>query len=356
MKIFVSSRMRELFIERKTAVEAIHFSGHTPLYIETEPEKKDNGTKETMDQLISGADGFLSIFYLSSGKKRPILDNYTPIQYELLQFCKVHHDRPVLFFRQKPDRFVKPSKEMLAWFRKQAKIRKSKIITFESQNDFNKKLREELLKFKIGKDEINNRKTYIVRYSGPDYRGLIAKISEIIFTWYKLNIDYISHASQGDLATVYITCSTSNLSSNKIGINTESFREQICDATQRDFSIQCPDMENKWTIPFVQVNTDNTPRYTFQFYLELRAISAPGQINAISRILRDSKFNIEELQQKPTPPEYKKQAAISIWLTKKEWLQEIDDDHIEADLRDLEIKIRYLIGIQAFSIRIVRFI
>src|SRR5437588_3901455 len=99
MKIFVSSRMTELFIERKTAIEVLHFSGHTPLYIETEPIVKDVKAREVMLSLLRDADGFVSIHYLSEGQRNEeVLDNYTPIEFELVEFMKLHPHKPTLLF------------------------------------------------------------------------------------------------------------------------------------------------------------------------------------------------------------------------------------------------------------------
>src|SRR5881394_3496307 len=110
MKFFVSSRMRELFFERKTAIEVIHFAGHTPLYIETEPMVKDVEARETMLSLIQNADGFVSLHYLSEGRRdEEILFNHTPIEFELNEFMRMHPEAPVLLFKRVPDDEVAPS-------------------------------------------------------------------------------------------------------------------------------------------------------------------------------------------------------------------------------------------------------
>src|SRR5689334_3384345 len=193
MKFFVSSRMREVYLERKTAIEVIHSAGHTPLYIETEPFVKDRDARDTMLSLLKDADGFVSIHYLSQGRPNDEwLDHLAPIQFELVEFMRLHPTAPVLLFRQRADYFVAPSPQLIDWFNHQAILRKVPIHEFDGSEKLHARLSEELHRFKAERDDRKPVDRIIIRYLGPDFIGLIALLSQMIFTKYKWNVDYIS--------------------------------------------------------------------------------------------------------------------------------------------------------------------
>jgi predicted amino acid-binding ACT domain protein len=360
--------MRELHVERKTAIETVHFSGHTPIYIETEPEVKDLPARETMDSLLKNADGFISIHYLSEGLRQPdILRNYTPIEYELIHFLELHKGEkvPILLFRQIPDRFVSPSKTMIPWFDEQACKLGINIIQFSGQKELGDKLWEALRRYEQKSDVIDVKTRYIVRYSGSDYIGLIAKVTEIIFTYYKLNIDYISQAARGGLTTLYASCSPRGLPDTPMEIDRKKLKKNLKEAIEKDLQLSITenrlvDGADPRKIIDIQVDEDTTKLKPFQFYVELRTIDAPGQLNAICRVLSDPdhRFNIDELEQKPTPTEYKRQSSICLWLSKPAWSLEASESlesEIEKELRGLEFEIQSLVGVRAFTIKVVKY-
>src|SRR5258708_7296120 len=194
--------MLELFVERKTAIEVIHFAGHTPLYIETEPIVKDLEARATMLSLLSDSEAFLSLHYLSEGQRdEEILDNHTPIEFELVEFMKLHPHRPILLFQQTPDQDVTPSPNMLRFFRHKAESLKKEIVTFQGPGQLHERLLDALSHYKGRKDDIRSINSVVIRYLGPDFIGLVGKISEVIFTKHGLNVDYISHASRPRRAT-----------------------------------------------------------------------------------------------------------------------------------------------------------
>jgi len=365
MRFFVSSRMRELHVERKTAIETVHFSGHTPIYIETEPEVKDLPARETMDSLLKNADGFISVHYLSEGLRQDILRNYTPIEYELIHFLELHKGEkvPILLFRQIPDKFVSPSKTMIHWFDEQACKLRTDIVPFSGQKELGSKLWEALRHYEQDTDVLDVKNRFIVRYSGPDYIGLIAKAAEIISTFYKLNIDYISQAARGGLTTLYASCSPRGLPDTPIEIDIVKLQNDLKEGIEKDLQLaisedRLVDGANPKKILNIEVDKDTTTLKPFQFYVELRTIDAPGQLNAICRVLRDHGFNIDELEQKPTPVEYKRQSSICLWLSKPKWSSSASgslQSERERELSDLELEIRYLVGVRAFTIEVVRY-
>lgn len=362
MKWFVSSRMRELSVERKEAIEAIHFAGHTPIYIETEPQVKDEETKIVMDDLLKGSDGFVLICYLSEGRHEEVLGHLTPIQYELCKFRELHPDSPVLLFRKVPDPYVTPSPGLILWVEAVSRDLRINIVDFQGSQELDSELLKALRTYKKDRSTSDIAEKLIIRYTGPDFIGLIAKISGILFSVYKLNIDYISHASRGGLATLYASCTPRELPDHPTMIEKEELRENLIkgikedllEAAGQDRFVDGADPHGALNI---EVDKDTTAPKPFEFYVELRNIDAPGQLNAVCRVLKAHKINIDELQLKPTPPEYKRQVSICLWLSKPEWQSRLADElqkEIVKELRDLEIGLRDLIGVRAFSIRAYR--
>jgi hypothetical protein len=357
MKFFVSSRMRELFIERKTAIETIHFCGHTPLYIETEPEVKDLAARDTMDKLVADADGFISIYYLSEGKRDKILNNNTPIEYELERFLEFKKGAPVIFFKQKPDRFVTPSKTMEIWFKEKADDLGIQPIEFEGPMEMESEIGQALSQFKEQQDISCVKDRYTIRYVGPDFIGLIGKLSEVVFTGYRLNIDYISHASSGGLATTYVSCSPRIVAGNVEEISITKLEEDM----QR---IIGDDLRGAYTEeghrlvdglnpgmapPSIKVDIDPTEPRPYQFFTKVRTIDAPGQLTAICKEFRRKGFNIDEFQLRPSPSEYDRQTTMYMWLSKPiKWSKGKVKDQAE-----LERSLRYLIGVRNFTVKVV---
>ncbi|MBD0372476.1 MAG: hypothetical protein ICV60_16650 [Pyrinomonadaceae bacterium] len=359
MKFFVSSRMRELFIERKTAIETIHFCGHTPLYIETEPEVKDLEALYTMNKLVSDADGFISIYYLSEGKKDKILGYRTPIEYELEQFVELKgKDAPIIFFKQTPDRFVMPSRTMEVWFEEKASELGIQPILFDGPREMDSKIQQALGRFSDKKDAVCVKDNFIIRYVGPDFIGLIGKLSEVVFTGYRLNIDYISHASGGGMATTYVSCSPRLVAGSGEEVNLGELEENMQRIIAEDFEKACTEEEHRFADgsnpqaslrPSVKVDKDPTEVRPYQLFTKVRTIDAPGQLTAICKEFLIKGFNIDEFQLRPSAPEYPRQTTMYIWLSRPaKWSKGRDEDQAE-----LERSLRYLVGVRNFSIRVM---
>jgi len=349
MKIFVSSRMEELVMERKTAIESLHFAGHTPLYIETEPMVKNKEAKQVMDSLIRSADALVSIYYLSEGRIESILNNLSPIYYEFEEFKRIHPEKPIFLFRKRPDIFVNPSANLLEWFKNKKEQYKLPYLEFIKTDELAGEIVNQLGNYATKPCGTKDNRI-IIRYSGPDFIGLIGKVSEVIFTSFKMNIDYISHASRGGLATIYLSCSPIESLPRLMHLKQilcKQLADDIIKVEGEDRGIDGFNPNKKFEI---KIDRDDTKSPNMQFFVELRTIDAPGQLNAICKVLKELKFNIDELQQKPTPPEYKRQSNMILWLSPK---NDKSKNEIKTTLIKLETAIRNLVGVRAFSIRVV---
>jgi len=355
MKIFVSSRMRELFIERKTAIEAIHFAGHTPLYIETEPMVKDDAARATMESLISAADGFLSLYFLSEGTKTAFLGGATPIEYELQRFLDRHPKGPLFMFRKKPGD-ANFSHTMIDWFKYNAIAADTDVVEFDTPQELHANVRDHLKRYEPQIDDIDLPYEVTIRYVGADYVGLVGTLAEVIFTKYKLNVDYISHAAHGGHCTVCISCSPRMLPGRPESIDDLELRADLERAVRGD--MESAPAEGRWIEganpkqdPEIVVNIDPTGRRRRQFLVKLRMIDAPGQLNAVCHQLRLLRYNIDELQLHPTPPEYPRQTTITLWLSRV-------DRHrtdVQREIDRIEGELQYLVGVRSLSIRAVAY-
>lgn len=152
MKVFISARLSELYLERKAAIEAIHIAGHTPVYIEVEPMVKDWHVRHTMLELLNGSDALVSLHYLSEGKRASLLDDRTPIEFELSEFMKLHHDAPVLLVRRIPDDAIMASPAMLHWFDDVARQLGVSIFTHTHVQGLSQELVHRLRKLRLVSD------------------------------------------------------------------------------------------------------------------------------------------------------------------------------------------------------------
>lgn len=349
MKIFVSSRLDELFLERKTAVEAIHFAGHTPLYIETEREVRDKLAKKTMLSLIADADALVSIHFLTAGRKFPILRLLTPIEFELEEFRRLHKGKPIFIFRRVQED-TSPNSTMLQYFDDVARNIGTMPIPFQRPEELQRKLRDLLRAYEHEADAERPPYRVTVRYVGPDFIGLIGKISDVLFTVCKFNIDYISHAAQGGHATVCLSCSPRRLPEGKSPIDKRRLRKALLMELRRDCDMAKAEnrligTEAEQFEPDIVVDLDDAGATRSQLFVELRAIDAPGQLNAVCRILRAHDYNIDELQLRPTPPEYYRQTTMTLRLSKKDGILADWPSELEA----IESALRYLVGIRAVT-------
>jgi hypothetical protein len=350
--------MRELFFERRIVIEAIHSAGHTPLYIETEPYVKDEKARDTMNRLVADADGFISLSYLSLGKQdKKLLNNLTPIQYELELFLKCRKDEkaPVIFLREEPDHHVKPSQNLLDWIEENEGILKTETKIFKNPEDLEKKIEDVLKDYEKKVDITNAKPKFIVTYVGPDFIGLIGSLSEIAFTNYGLNLDYISHASTGKKATTYISCSRRTLVKNirdendlkkKLKRDMQRTLPRIIEDAKRNKLLD-ENINPKFDI---DVSEDYSHPQPYQFFTIVRTIDAPGQLNIVCKELRAKKFNIDEFQLRPSSPEHHRQTTMTMWLSRIK--DEKDVEKCKEDyLAELERTFRYLTGVRSFEIR-----
>ncbi|HKR00247.1 MAG TPA: hypothetical protein VJT09_06215, partial [Pyrinomonadaceae bacterium] len=283
----------------------------------------------------------------------------TPIEYELEQFVEQKgKDAPIIFFKQKPDRFVRPSPAMEIWVEEKAGELGVEPIIFDGPGEMEYQIRHALSKFNEKKDVPCVKGRFIIRYVGPDFIGLIGKLSEVVFTGYRLNIDYISHASGGGLATTYVSCSPRMVAGTVQDVDLRELEQDMQRIIEEDLDKACTEEEHRFVDgsdpmagprPSIKVDKDPTESRPYQFFSKVRTIDAPGQLTAICKEFLVNGFNIDEFQLRPSPPEYPRQTTMYMWLSRPaKWSKGRDEDQAE-----LERCLRYLIGVRNFSLRVM---
>lgn len=351
MQIFISSRMRELQTERKTAVDSVHLAGHDPVFIEAEPESKDKKAKQTMDFMLQRSDALISISYISLGKREPILGRRTPIEYEMDLFRKFHREGQVFCFARRVDEYIDQDRHLLEW-RCRLKEEGFEIIEFDTPAELSEAIVKRVQKLPARPERrVAARK--VIRYEGPDYVGLIAVLSETLYSKFGANIDYISQGARAGLATVLFGCSFRDDRS----ATDRSISRQLTQAVQRDMEKERLTQErltsrmNRYGIRLKVEKVESWEPET-QFFVEIRTIDTPGQLNAVCRVLKRLQINIDDVTLRPAPSEYPRQTVIALWLTsaRDDERKEECDSSISA-LARLETEVRDIIGVRAFSIR-----
>jgi hypothetical protein len=201
----------------------------------------------------------------------------------------------------------------------------------------------------------------IVRYSGPDFRGLLDHLSRNLYRsdnlhreWSDaLNVTYISFASGGGVATLYISCepwisAQSSLSPKKLGSLLEKNLRREIKAAQQDGRLA---RHLKVPRTLISVSQGEAAPRRVQFFIEARTIDRPGQIYAISHILNEQRYNTDELQLRPAERDYPEQTMVILWVSKA--AEEGNRDLEGRDLVVLETAIRETVGVRALSIRAV---
>lgn len=351
MRIFISSRIRELRMERKTAVDSVHMAGHDPVFIEAEPEAKDKRAKKTMDLMLQRSDALISISYISLGKSEPILGRRAPIEYEMDKFRKVHPKGPIFHFAKRVDPYISLEAHLVDW-RCQEEEKGFKIVEFDTPAE----LCEETVK--RVKDlpptpvpQAVTRK--VIRYEGPDYVGLIEVLSETLFSTVGANIDYISQGAQAGLATVLFSCSFRH----DTPATAKSIKRQLMKAVRTDVEKESVTQElltsrmNSYP-PRLRIEEVESQEPETQYFVEIRTIDTPGQLNAICKALKRLRFNIDDVTLRPAPSEYPRQTVIALWISPAPAVERKEDwERSISTLARLESEVRDIIGVRAFSIR-----
>lgn len=369
MRIFVSSRIDELAADRKIAVEAIHATHNTPLYVETEPYtdgKKDIAeAKRQMDFFVDQSEGLVLMYYLTAGKHEHDLSNMTPIMYEFNQCIRREPRVPCLVLKR---RCEEATSLLDNWFLNQIDAVKDKSrnappnVAFQDYSgptDLEAKIKRWLAWTSPSAPLVPpypaaNR--VIIRYTGPDYIGLIFRISYVLSRTYGLNIDHMSHAARGRLATIYISCSSEAPAVGKEEYP-KALEEKFKEAIERDFEEA---ISNKlYELSGVELRPEIDCRVTinreyempFYLYLEARMIDAPGQLSNICKVLMDLSYNIDDLVYKPTAREHKGQTTVCFWLSNKK--VKTGEKDWENALHELESRVNRLIGVRSFYTRLI---
>lgn len=339
-------------MERKAAVDSVHLAGHEPIFIETEPQVKDKAARRTMDLMIKRSEALISLCYLSLGKLDPILGRRSPIDYEMWRFLKTHPAGPVFIFAKNRDRYVNQDPHLEEWLQKQSE-KGHEIIPFDTPADLSEQVVhrvKDLPKTTITKAETRK----AVRYEGPDYLGLVEVLSETLFAGCGANIGYISQGARAGVATVLLGCTfrENSLSATRIQ---RRLRSAVMKSIEDEQARQPHLADRRRIFPVrIKIEDDFLISACEEFFVEIRTIDTPGQLNAVCKVLKRLRLNINDITLRPAPSEYQRQTTIALWISS------MDNEDFEprseasiATLARLESEVRDIIGVRSFSIRSV---
>lgn len=359
-KIFISSRMQEMAWERKVVVETIHFAGHTPLYFEREPRAEDVKAKLVMDELIERSDVLLQMYYLSLGVPQEHLGGQTPLWYEFNQFFKKKSPhKPFILLRKIPPPGVSVSGDLEEVIKLLSARAGVCVHEFRTEDELTHLVLEYIRELHLPQDELCHRHGLIIRYSGPDYIGLIEVLSDVIFHRLLLNIDHIAHAARGGLATIYVACSPREELGNPPNEYRDMVKEELLLRLKADIDSAINERrhviepERSPTLsPTIAVDFEVMLPEAYKYYLEVRHIDSPGQVNAITYVLKDLQFNIDDLQLLPAGQGHERQKILRMWVSKfRSEREEYDLNEDNEQLLILEGELRKLIGVRSVSVQ-----
>lgn len=358
MKVFICSRMNELEPERKAAIDSLAISGCIPIYIERQISAYgDKEAKDIMDRMIDDADALVLIYPRWKGKARQILAGKTPTQYEFAKFyAKIKRmGRDVETYVRVFRKSVIEESEMDRFI---ARFSDIKPIPYDSHVQLAGNVYDLGRQLCSGHRDVRSdiKGSVVVRYNGPDFRGLLEGLSDMLSrgakvdhrTTYVANLDRISFASGANVATVNFSCSlvegVPDLQDLEKFLNV-GMRREIAKA-KKDHRL-----ERKAKVPtkLVHVTHSVSTAPPFQFFMEVRTIDQPGQLHAVARVLRELKYSIDELQLRPAERGYPRQTIMTLWVSKESGLSTADE--LERDLVKLETAVRELAGVRSFSLR-----
>ena len=359
MRVFVSSRMDELARERKVAIDYLHAAGHTPLYIETEPLKRTKAARARMDHLLEQADALVLIYYLSRGSSQSALDVRTPIQFEYETFRRLHPEAPIVFVKKEPPHLVTPSGELLEWIahvrRQNGRKTNFMHLRFAHPSQLAVLIGSEILSLiPVNEgDPLENRKRAIIRYSGPDYVGLIGDVTEELFSRHTLNVDYISFGARAHHATLQLACSSRSGSGTSDLPDEASLMSCVNSVISRGGKRAFP---TSWSEQsgsdhlHISVSHVDLPLESDQLYLELNMIDAPGQLSAVCKVLRRLEYNVDDLHQRPAGPESPRQMVLSLWVSKGTRGMSSPNT---TEFAELQTAIDDIVGVRSHTLRYV---
>ncbi len=374
LRIFVSSRMDELSAERKLVIEAIHRLGHIPLFVETQRElkpKDEIGNVETIKRMIESSDAVVCVHYLTFGKTYHYGTRFqTPTEFE---YYYALHEKglPCLFLRQHPPMGVNSAEKLNEFLKNTVTSDKKKkgLNQLLEYNDIiadagSIEAREAIItalenwtkdlkpKYRSQRQIVD---TYSVRYIGPDTEGLIYAFCEPIFWDFSLDLTFISLASRADGATLYITCKKSRLSVEK-KYEWYDLRDRLLeiipkilpqlDKKELETNIK---PEDKIIIQVESPEGEESKKF-YNAQLEMRIINTPGSLMAVTKVLKDMEFNIEEIIFKPSEYGHIKQVDLTLWL----WHRNLPNKSLRGRcIYDLESSLSQSVVVRSFRCRFV---
>lgn len=299
-RVFVSSRMAELYWERRKVVELLHYAGHTPLFFEREPwTENPEEAKRSMDTMLGGCDGLVQIHFLTCGVQQAVLDDQTPVWYEFKEFASSVGGPCVLLIKPPPGR-ANPEPSLSELRERILRYPRSSQVTMGERLDWTSSFLDAVQGTGLRCDCSTRRDEVVVRYSGRDLLGLLEAVTRVLFRTFQLNIDYLNYSAVGGWGTLCAVCSACDAAndgerlcgeveaalSRSLGTLSEGGRGSRGSLMEASEGIGVPGFSVREYAGALK------ERQSFSF--EVHHADLPGQLHAICTILRDLQLNVDE--------------------------------------------------------------
>ena len=297
--------------------------------------------------MVEKSDFFLLICDEGAGFNENHLNRIPPLLFEITQFKRKYSDdfvrRMVVFFRATHD--GNPVCETLegtirATLREQNKQEHNlREETYTGYDDLAAKAYGVVQRMCGGRGHKSNQSsalTLSIGFQGEDKEGILAVISEFLYSEYELNVNYVSGTTLCDHATLIL--SASSFEARSIELDTDVIKKSLGQSLEpyvADADITVEVYEGEFPAP--------------QFYFELRVLDVPGILNTLCKAISELGLNIADIRQRPAPNEFRHQSEIVLWLSVKKSQGGLTETYLRTESR-----LRNLVGVQAISSHIVQ--
>ncbi len=332
---FVVSRMKNV-AERKAVIDVIHDLGHEPGFIESQQMRIGADATPLMDLMADRADALVII--LDDDQDLGRVDNNlgyrTPMVYEITQFTKkkqnknwMKENRIQVFGRQSHDGWSRAVKDVANILNCSTDF----VTPFNYYDDLAISAYDQIRKLWKPAEPAESTPLHLhIHWTGQDRPGRLGALAGFLFTEFGLNVTHLSGIGVQRRGSIILTGTTAKRPLPTVG--------EIHDAIEHELHLK------------IQVDEIKEGCFPSDLYFELRILDVPGVLNALCKVVGDE-VSIDDIRQRPTSLEHKRQAEILMWLSLP--MAKTAED-INREYLRIESRLRNLVGVRALSSRRLR--
>lgn len=339
LNVFVASRMKNI-VERKAVIDIIHTLGHTPIFIEAEQMQQGEESVNLMLSMIERADRLIAIVDDHLGFSDKNLDYKAPLVFELNEFSKKitttlsksdSKEKFAIIFKRKA--FDEANRnhdiENVLSLLRDANKKYIEFYDFADYDDLSAMAHKQISKLWKSVDPVLRKGINLsINWHGNNKPGMLSSITELLFSKFHHNVNFVSGSSVNEKASIVITAVPwDDDEIAKIGEIREIIKEEISDSS----------------IEIEEFTDDEASRP--KYYVEIRVLDVPGVLNTLCKVLNDQELDILDIRQRPSYGNHKRQSQIVLILAP---CNSNTHDPQEIYLK-IESRLRNLVGVRSIS-------